>query len=96
MSLGFSHGDELRYQYMLEGAETDVEPAFRSARGELREPRAWFVPFLVRAVNSDGGVSDTPASVSFTVRPPVWWRWWFITLVALTLSAATTGCTARA
>ena len=44
--------------------------------------------FLVRAVNSDAMVSETPASVSFRVLPPIWWRWWFIMLAALTLTAA--------
>src|SRR5204863_4262296 len=39
--------------------------------------------FLVRAVNADGLASARPAIVSFRILPPIWLRWWFITLVAL-------------
>ena len=44
--------------------------------------------FLVRAVNSDALVSEMPATVLFTVLPPIWGRWWFIMLVALALTSA--------
>jgi len=47
--------------------------------------------FLVRAVRSDGAVSETPAVVAFTVLPPVYARWWFMSLVII---AATAGIVA--
>jgi signal transduction histidine kinase len=44
--------------------------------------------FVVRAVSADGQVSPLPASVTFTIRPPVWKRTWFLaTLVLLALAA---------
>jgi signal transduction histidine kinase len=33
-------------------------------------------------------VSEQPAFVSFTVLRPIWQRWWFLLLMALTMSAA--------
>src|SRR5262249_7351573 len=33
--------------------------------------------FLVKAVNSAGAESVTPAEIDFTVLPPFWRRWWF-------------------
>ena len=36
----------------------------------------------MRAVNSDGVYSSTPASITFRILHPIWQRWWFITLVA--------------
>jgi signal transduction histidine kinase len=78
----------VRYQFMLEGADhdwgspTDLRTVVyaRLTPGRYR--------FLVRAVNSDG-VSKTPATVSFTILPPIWRRWWFIVLASLfVLSAA--------
>src|SRR5581483_80554 len=45
--------------------------------------------FLVRAVNSDGARSPQPASIAFTILPPLWMRWWFLLLAAATVSAAT-------
>ena len=37
----------------------------------------------MRAINSDGQASITPASVTFTIVPPVWKRSWFLTMAAL-------------
>jgi signal transduction histidine kinase len=39
--------------------------------------------FLVRAMTTDGLVSERPAVVTFKILPPIWQRWWFITLVVI-------------
>jgi len=39
--------------------------------------------FLVRTINSDGIGSSIPAIVTFTIPPPVWRRWWFMSLAVL-------------
>jgi signal transduction histidine kinase/ligand-binding sensor domain-containing protein len=82
-SLNFAVGDVIKYQYKLEGAD--------AAWGAPSDLRAVNYPrlssgryrFLVRAINADGLVSSTPAAVSFRLLPPVWRRWWFLSLVAL-------------
>jgi signal transduction histidine kinase/ligand-binding sensor domain-containing protein len=83
VGLGFGPGEVLRYQYRLDGADTDW-----SALGEQRTVNyARLAPgrytFLVRAVNSDGLVSPRPASVAFTILRPVWQRAWFLALAAI-------------
>ena len=84
--LSYGAGETLRYQYQLEGADTEW-----SAPSERREINyANLAPgtyrFLVRAVTSDGVLSTTPASVNFQVLPPLWRRWWMRLLaVALIL-----------
>jgi ligand-binding sensor domain-containing protein/signal transduction histidine kinase len=77
-----------RYQYRLEGVDADwSEPtADRSVTFANLSPAAY--RFLVRAVNADDTVSEQPAFVSFTVLRPIWQRWWFLLLAALTMSAA--------
>ena len=85
VGLGFGPGDVLRYQYRLEGADADW-----SGLGEQRTVTyASLAPgryrFVVRAMNSDGIVSEHPASIAFTILNPVWLRWWFLTLAALAL-----------
>jgi signal transduction histidine kinase len=84
--LSFSSGGALRYQHMLEGVDRDWsapsdQRAFDAslAAGQYR--------FLVRAINANGLASAKPAVVSFTILPPLWKRWWFITLMGL-ISAA--------
>jgi hypothetical protein len=41
--------------------------------------------FIVRAVTADGNISPTPAIINFRILPPLWQRWWFVTLVLLTV-----------
>jgi signal transduction histidine kinase len=43
----------------------------------------------VRAVDGEGRTSPASASLEFRVIPPVWRRWWFLTLAAAAVAAAT-------
>jgi ligand-binding sensor domain-containing protein/two-component sensor histidine kinase len=86
LGLGFGAGELLRYEYKLEGAggvvEWSAQTDARSVTYANLAPGSY--RFLVRAVNTDGVVSDTPASVSFQILRPVWLRPWFLLLGALT------------
>jgi ligand-binding sensor domain-containing protein/two-component sensor histidine kinase len=84
LGLGFGAGELLRYQYKLEGAGTSAwsEPTdARSVTFANLSPGSY--RFLVRAVNTDGVESATPASVTFQILRPVWLRPWFLLLAAL-------------
>ncbi|HMB29282.1 MAG TPA: two-component regulator propeller domain-containing protein, partial [Blastocatellia bacterium] len=83
--LRFAPGDTLRYQYKVEGADKDWSApterrsvTYRLAPGRYR--------FFVRAINSDGAVSSSPAAVTFRILPPLWERWWFLALIAIGLT----------
>lgn len=89
VSLGFRTGDVLRYQFMLEGADNDWGVPVTQRVVNYANLRPGSYRFRVRAVNADGVVSSQPASVAFTIVPPVWQRWWFIALVVLLLVALT-------
>jgi ligand-binding sensor domain-containing protein/signal transduction histidine kinase len=78
VSPGFQHAGRIRYQYMLEGVDTQWSPPAvdqtinyaRLASGQYR--------FHVRAITADGRISDEPAVVDFLILPPFWSRPWFI------------------
>lgn len=89
VSLGFRSGDVLRYQFMLEGADRDWSAPANQRYVNYANLKPGSYRFLVRAVNADGVVSAKPASFAFRIVPPVWQRWWFITLVILVLVAIT-------
>ena len=84
--LNFSAGGGLRYQYKFEGVDADW-----SAPTDQRTVAASLAPgkyrFLVRAVNTDGIITPEPASISFTILPPIWQRWWFLTLAAIAIGS---------
>ena len=81
-SPSFAVGEPVRFQYKLDDTwstpvlEREVHYA-RLAPGNYQ--------FQVRVVAASGAVSE-PATVSFVVVPPVWMRWWFITLCAIALA----------
>ncbi|HUQ33652.1 MAG TPA: two-component regulator propeller domain-containing protein, partial [Pyrinomonadaceae bacterium] len=84
-ALGFAPGEALRYQYRIDGlsegwsAPTDQRTLnLNLASGSYRVE--------VRAISGEGAISPEPASISFTIRRPIWQRWWFLTLAAIALT----------
>jgi ligand-binding sensor domain-containing protein/two-component sensor histidine kinase len=88
VSLAFAPGETLRYQYMLEGADSEWSPPSpqRSINYANLSPASY--RFLVRAINSEGIVSSRPAFIAFRILPPVWLRWWFQLLAAAVAGTA--------
>jgi ligand-binding sensor domain-containing protein/two-component sensor histidine kinase len=80
VGLEFDPGEVLRYQHKLEGADRDWSAPSdqRLINYENLAPGSY--RFLVRAVTAEGVMSLHPAVVAFTIPPPVWRRWWFVTL----------------
>ena len=87
LGLAFGSGDVLRYQYRLDGADADWTTPVDRRTVTYANLGAGNYVFRVRAVNSDGLVSATPASVAFTVLRPVWQRWWFVSAAVLLFAA---------
>ncbi|MDX6382619.1 MAG: hypothetical protein QOK48_192 [Blastocatellia bacterium] len=81
--LDFRAGEILRYQFMLEGADSNwsVPTEQRTVTYANLQPGSYV--FRVRAINSDGIASQKPAVVAFTILPPIWQRAWFVALVIL-------------
>jgi len=83
VALDFTPGEVLRYQYQLAGRSWSTPSEERSIAFAKLAPGSYRI--LLRAISSNGAVSALPASVEFTILPPVWQRWWFL---ALAVSAA--------
>lgn len=80
--VGISYRDEkaVRYQYRLSGVDSGWSPsiAHRSVTFANLHPGRYL--FEVRAISGEGVASTVPASLAFSIIPPIWQRWWFITL----------------
>jgi ligand-binding sensor domain-containing protein/two-component sensor histidine kinase len=79
-AVNFSLGENLRFQYKLEGSHGDwsTPAAEHSVRFASLSPGTYH--FVVRAVDGSGVISRSPASVGFTILKPFWLQWWFLML----------------
>ena len=88
VGLSFEPGDVLRYQYRFEGSDANWSTPTEQRTVNLARLSPGRYRFLVRALNSDGLVSERPAVVTFTILPPVWQRWWFVLLALMAVMLA--------
>ncbi|HEY0323443.1 MAG TPA: two-component regulator propeller domain-containing protein [Pyrinomonadaceae bacterium] len=86
LSIDFSAGGAVRYQYMLEGADRDWSAPISQRTVNYATLRPGAYTFKVRALTSDGVMSERAAHLSFRILPPIWQRWWFLTLAALAIA----------
>jgi signal transduction histidine kinase len=86
VALGLGPGEDLRYQYRLEGARSDWSAPSNQRTVNFANLPPGSYRFVVRAVSADGVPSSAPASVEFTIVPPLWQRWWFVALMVAAAS----------
>lgn len=73
-----------QYAYMLEGFDKDWHLTDANLRvANYTNLNSGDYVFRVKASNSDGNWNETGASLYFTITPPYWQTWWFITLMVL-------------
>ncbi|MDP8980267.1 MAG: ATP-binding protein [Acidobacteriota bacterium] len=80
VGLDYEPGEVLRYSYKLEGADPDWNPPRAQHTVNYAALSGGTYRFLVKAVTSEGVESAEPAEIDFTVLPPMWRRWWFLSL----------------
>jgi signal transduction histidine kinase/ligand-binding sensor domain-containing protein len=83
VALSFLGEDNLRYQYQLEGVDSDWSPATRSRSVNYARLAPGTYRFLLRAINREGEANQQPAILAFVILQPVWQRWWFLTLAGI-------------
>jgi len=85
---GISLKDEkaTRYQYRLLGLEPDWRPPTNQRAVTFAELEPGTYTFEVSAINNDGVSSAQPASITFTILPPFWQRWWFRILAGVAVA----------
>lgn len=85
LSLDFSAEAKLRYQYRLEGQDWSEPSDLRTVNFARLSPGTY--QFAARAISFSGTVSDPPAFVRFTIKRPLWQRWWFVLSSIIGLAA---------
>jgi signal transduction histidine kinase len=83
--IGVSLKDEeaVRYEYRFGGEDVPLRSSGIQRTVTLAGLAPGAYTFAVRARNGDGVWSAAPAMLSFTIMPPVWRTWWFISAVGI-------------
>ncbi|MBX7169772.1 MAG: hypothetical protein K1X72_02370 [Pyrinomonadaceae bacterium] len=81
-ALTFGAGENIRYQYRLDNQDWSNPNQQQTLNLDLGTGQHFFE---VRAVRSDGATSEKSATVSFKILPPIYLRWWFITICLILL-----------
>jgi ligand-binding sensor domain-containing protein/serine phosphatase RsbU (regulator of sigma subunit) len=81
----FDNPDEVEFQWKLEGIDTDWTPAIQKQEAIYPNLPPNTYTFKLRA-GLQGNWGET-TTYTFTITPPWWQTWWFITLCVLSISA---------
>jgi ligand-binding sensor domain-containing protein/signal transduction histidine kinase len=84
-ALHFDTGEGLRYQYRLEGAETDWSKPSDVQTVRYANLAPGHYRFAVRSITESGQISTGQATLTFQVLPVFWRRSWFLGLVMLAI-----------
>jgi ligand-binding sensor domain-containing protein/serine phosphatase RsbU (regulator of sigma subunit) len=78
-SICLTNPDVVRYQIMLEGADANWRPVTQQKRAiySALSPNKYI--FKVKAKNNAGIWNTEPVFYNFTIKPPFYQTWWFIT-----------------
>ncbi len=81
--ISFRDAGDLLYKYKLIGLSNDKWVYTKNIEVEYAFLPPGNYRFEVFAINSEGLVSSTPATINFIIHPPFWKTWWFKTLMAI-------------
>lgn len=91
VGLRFRRGPRLKYQYRLDGLDENWNRPTEQRAVTYAQLGPGSYRFLVRAINPDDGVTSTSAVLPLEIPVPIWMRWWFVALVAISLVTAALG-----
>ena len=75
--------EKVRYQYMLENFDNEWNPPTTATKATYTNIPPGSYTFKVKACNNDGVWSREALAMPFTILPPFWMTWWFISLSVL-------------
>ncbi len=81
--VNLSNPQKVQYQWKLEGLESEWSPLSSANEASYPNLAPGKYTFMVMAFNEDHIGNEEPRSLSFTILPPFWQRWWFILLIIL-------------
>ncbi len=84
-ALDYTNPDKIKYAYKLTGIDEDwIQAGNKNDASYTNLPAGDYI-FLVKSTNSEGQWNNNLARIKFTILPPFWQTWWFITLCVIAL-----------
>lgn len=71
---------EVEYSWMLEGYDNSFTPLSKDRKVTYQQLPPGDYIFKLLACSNDDNCSIEPLEYKFSIRPPIWRTWWFITL----------------
>ena len=85
-ALSYKSPEKVQYKWILEGLDKEWSPVTNKSEAIYsRIPHGTYT-FKIKASNSDGVWTPTPYEYTFTILPPWWLTWWFMSLLVIFLT----------
>jgi signal transduction histidine kinase/DNA-binding response OmpR family regulator/ligand-binding sensor domain-containing protein len=82
-ALNFEQPEKNRYQFMLEGFESDWTNAGTRRYAEYRGLKPGTYTFRVKGSNNSGVWNEEGAALEILIKPPPWQKWWAYIIYSL-------------
>jgi ligand-binding sensor domain-containing protein/serine phosphatase RsbU (regulator of sigma subunit) len=88
-AISLSNQFDLKYQVRLDGLDQNWREPTQAQSISFSQLSPGKYTLKIKAITFDGVENETPAEYSFTIRPPFWRTWWFISLSLFIIIAST-------
>ena len=87
--INHSYPEQVTYKWKLEGYEAEWTPYSNEVKASYPSLSPGDYTFKLVACNSNGICSEEPIEYSFSINPPFWQTWWFLTLLFIAITLGT-------
>ena len=87
--INHSYPEQVTYKWKLEGYEAEWTPYSNEVKASYPSLSPGDYTFKLVACNSNGFCSEEPIEYAFSIKPPFWQTWWFLTLMFIAITLGT-------
>ncbi|RZT93322.1 two component regulator with propeller domain [Ancylomarina subtilis] len=85
-ALSYKSPEKVKYKWILEGLDKEWSPITSKSEAIYSRIPPGTYTLKIKASNSDGIWTSTPYEYTFTIQPPWWLTWWFLSLLVIFLA----------
>ncbi|RXQ97568.1 GAF domain-containing protein [Ancylomarina salipaludis] len=84
-ALSYKSPEKVKYKWILEGLDKEWSPITNKSEAIYSRIPPGTYTLKIKASNSDGIWTASPYEYTFTILPPWWLTWWFLSLLVIFL-----------